>query len=426
MIPAQGCVKNYHWGKVGNESYIAKFQAINSSTLSNGQQKSKDKTPLAELWFGTHPSGPTTVFVDNQLIRLDSFLSKQPEMVGNIEHFLKYNKKLPFLLKLLSVDQPLSLQAHPDRKLAEILHRQDANNYPDSNHKPELAIALTDFEVLCDFRPTKEIAHFMLILEPFRVTIGEDNCQQYISSVHEPEAVRRLKLADCFKSLMTCEPETVKKATKNLITLVESTNNDNNNVLLTQELFELILKLDSLYPGDPGVFAPFFLNYMKLKPGQAIYLKANKLHAYIKGECIECMSSSDNVVRAGLTTKFRDVETLIKMLNYESVKEAQEVIFEGAKLNSDPTMTTYAPTNEFKIDKFIITNKNAPNSDYTLKSVSSGSFFLVLGGKASTKDFFNLKLEHKLSLGSSGFVPPKIALRLYNIQAPLTIFRAYC
>ena len=81
----------------------------------------------------------------------------------------------------------------------------------------------------------------------------------------------------------------------------------------------LVLQLEKQYPDDVGVIAAFFLNYVKLTPGEALHLGANEPHAYISGECIECMATSDNVIRAGLTPKFRDVQTLCAMLTYKQV-----------------------------------------------------------------------------------------------------------
>lgn len=424
MIPAQGSVKNYHWGKVGDDSYIARFQKVADQHHSSGAStdhlksvKSSD-TPLAELWFGSHPSGPATVYVDKQHIRLDTFLAKHPEMVGAIDHYHKYDKKLPFLFKILSIAQPLSLQAHPDKKLAVSLHRDDPKNYPDSNHKPELAIALTDLEVLCDFRPKKEIADFMKILPPLRSVAGDKNCEHYskLASQDAPKEHLRASLADCFKTLMTSDKELIKRETKNLLLISES--------VIGNDLHKLICNLDKLYPGDPGIFAPFFLNYMKLTPGQALYIRANKLHAYLKGECIECMACSDNVIRAGLTTKYRDVKTLINMLDYESVKDNHDIFLTGEKCGS--AITSYSPTSEFKIDKIVLSHTNVQFGEYTLAPLLSGSFIIVVSGKASAENFFDLKVEHKLQLGSAGFIPPKIALRLTQIQGTLVIYRSYC
>lgn len=424
MIPVQGCVKNYHWGKTGNDSYIARFQEAVSSKQEDTAKvnSSNNAVPLAELWFGSHPSGPAILTVDQHLIRLDDFLAKHPEMVGTIEHFKKFNKTLPFLLKILSISQPLSLQAHPDKNLAHILHTKDPRNYPDANHKPELAIALTEFEVLCDFRPNGEIVEFMDTLAPFRRLVGNDNYEQYSqafkqsrsSNLTKSDAIR-ISLASCFKSLMMSDKETISQATKDLLS---------ESGKIDVDLIRLIKELSALYPGDPGIFGPFFLNYLKLSPGQAIYLKANKLHAYIKGECIECMACSDNVVRAGLTTKYRDVKTLIGMLDYETVNSPQDILLSGHKHND--AILTYAPTDEFKVDKVTLNQKNAPNGEYTLAHLSSGSFIIVLSGKAMAKDFYHPTVKHSLSLGSALFVPPKIDLRLYNIHGTFTLYRAYC
>lgn len=82
---------------------------------------------------------------------------------------------------------------------------------------------------------------------------------------------------------------------------------------------QLILRLEGQYPADVGILAAFFLNYVELKPGEALYVGPNEPHAYISGECIECMATSDNVVRAGLTSKKRDVQALLSMLNYKQV-----------------------------------------------------------------------------------------------------------
>lgn len=443
MLPVQGFVKNYHWGKVGEDNYIARFQTaalsttntINVNTSSHESKRSKQdqvdtSKPFAELWFGSHPSGPASIIVGDQRIRLDAFLAKQPEMVCAIDRYQKFNKTLPFLFKILSVGQPLSLQAHPDRKLAQILHQKDPKNYPDANHKPELAIALTEFEVLCDFRPIREIAQFMTVLKPLRLTMGERNYEHLTKTVignnnNSPsrnidDNHKRRALAECFKALLTCDKEIIIRETKNLLSNPENLNKVDKN------LMKLVGDLDKLYPGDPGVFAPFFLNYLKLSPGQAVYLKANKLHAYLKGECIECMACSDNVVRAGLTTKYRDVETLLTMLDYEPVKSTSDILLAGLRHPSDPAIISFAPTEEFKVDKISITQKNAPHGEYNLSPLESGSFFIILGGKASTRNFFDLDTEHRLCLGSAGFVPPKIALKLTHIQGTLTIYRSYC
>lgn len=89
---------------------------------------------------------------------------------------------------------------------------------------------------------------------------------------------------------------------------------------LLTEKEQLVLQLERQYPADVGVISAFFLNHVNLKPGEALYIGANEPHAYIFGECVECMATSDNVVRAGLTPKHMDVKTLCSMLTYKQVK----------------------------------------------------------------------------------------------------------
>lgn len=88
----------------------------------------------------------------------------------------------------------------------------------------------------------------------------------------------------------------------------------------------LVLSLEKQYPEDVGVLSAFFFNYIKLSPGEALYIGANEPHAYLSGECIECMATSDNVVRAGLTPKYRDVQTLCSMLTYKQVSYRSETM----------------------------------------------------------------------------------------------------
>lgn len=95
---------------------------------------------------------------------------------------------------------------------------------------------------------------------------------------------------------------------------------------------ELVLRLEKQYPGDIGVIAAFLFNYVKLQPGEALYLAANEPHAYIQGECVECMATSDNVVRAGLTPKKRDVQTLCSMLTYKQVNVMMITISPGPQI----------------------------------------------------------------------------------------------
>lgn len=424
MLPAEGFVKNYHWGKIGHDNYISKFISTYRSSVSPSDSTDK---PLAELWFGSHPSGPASVQVNGQYVKVDDFLHSKPEMIGDMEIYRKFNKKLPFLFKVLSISQPLSLQAHPDKQLAQILHRKDPKNYPDANHKPELMVALTNFELLCDFRPMAEISNLMKSLPALRKVVGDSNCNLLIDCVSrsttksESSENHKVALSGCFKALMQCKPAVIVEASRELLENLQS-----RKTLETMHLLKLIEQIVKLYPKDPGIFAPFFMNYLQLTPGQGVYLKPNTLHGYIQGECIECMACSDNVVRAGLTTKYRDVDTLLKMLIYETPKSSEDLLLDQSLAQRDRCVTTFGPNEEFKVDKILLKSEDQKGKTYTLSPVASGAFLLVLDGYATVENFFDPNREHKLHCGVSGFVPPRTALELRNIQGRLTIYRAYC
>ncbi|KAF5194996.1 Mannose-6-phosphate isomerase, partial [Thalictrum thalictroides] len=141
-------VKHYDWGKIGQQSEVARLFSLNS-----GLEIEADK-PYAELWMGTHESGPSFVVesgkTDAEYITLNTWISENPSVLG--EKVVKvWGNNLPFLFKVLSVAKALSIQAHPDKELARALHTSHPNLYKDDNHKPEMALALTKFEALCGF-----------------------------------------------------------------------------------------------------------------------------------------------------------------------------------------------------------------------------------------------------------------------------------
>ncbi|RDW89868.1 mannose-6-phosphate isomerase pmi1 [Aspergillus mulundensis] len=244
----------------------------------------------------------------------------------------RYGGKLPFLFKVLSIRKALSIQAHPNKKLAETLHARDSKNYPDDNHKPEMTIAITPFEGLCGFRPLAEIVHFLKAVAPLRGLIGAQTATDFENTVRgsedteDPEQTKKNKAAlrTLFTSLMKSSPEDIEAAAQELVAAAQSSpetfaslvNAPDTNPTDAAELASIIVRLNEQFPNDIGLFVFFFLNFVCLEPGEAMFLKADDIHAYISGDIIECMASSDNVVRAGFTPKFKDVDTLTEMLTY--------------------------------------------------------------------------------------------------------------
>ncbi|GME68922.1 unnamed protein product [[Candida] boidinii] len=149
---------------------VAKFAKFNDESIDIDESK-----PYAELWMGTHPKVPT-LYKNNREINLRQIISSNPSKFLSDSIISKYNSttELPFLFKVLSIEKVLSIQAHPDKKLAAQLHKSDPGHYPDDNHKPEMAVAITDFEAFCGFKPLDQITELLNKIPEFNELIGKE------------------------------------------------------------------------------------------------------------------------------------------------------------------------------------------------------------------------------------------------------------
>lgn len=301
--------QNYEWGKIGHDSIISYFY--------NNIDSNK---PYAELWMGTHKKAESKVIVNNEKILLSEHL----------------NKNLPFLFKILSINKALSIQVHPDKKTAERLNRERGDVYVDDNHKPEMFYTLSDFEALCGFRDNKEITEFIKIYHrEFRRIL--DVKDLFISD--------DTKLKIVFSKIMKADKSIIKLVIQDIILYITKLKNP--------EFEKLFIRINNQYPYDVGVLSLFFLNYLKLPKGEVIYLKANVPHAYLSGDCLEIMATSDNVIRCGLTPKFRDVDLLCEILDY-SYKYPKSVKSKMSKCG------LFEPIKDFGL--MILENKKNDNS----------------------------------------------------------------
>jgi mannose-6-phosphate isomerase len=282
VYPLTGVIRPYAWG---SHSLIAELQGRPSPT----------EAPEAELWLGAHPGDPSTVTVDGQDVSLPTLLAENPKAQLGEQVTAAFGPHLPFLLKVLAAGAPLSLQAHPSLEYArEAYARQQADpslpkNYTDANHKPEMLVALTEFEALCGFRAPEAAA------DDFEA-LGIASLQPVVA------ALRAGDLAAAVQTLLSW-PEDDRKA------LIEA--------VVAAGTSELATKLAGFYPGDPGVLVALLLNHVRLQPGEALWMPAGNLHAYLNGAGVELMAASDNVLRGGLTPKRVDVPELLKVLRFE-------------------------------------------------------------------------------------------------------------
>ena len=338
-----GKIQPFHWGKVGASSRIAPFIPGVAP-----------ETPLAEYWIGSHPKGCADVQLSGgELVPLADLARDRWELFGAG----RPSQGLPFIVKVLSVDPSwgLSIQAHPDRERARRLHILDPINYPDTNHKPEIGIPLTAVTLLYGFRSHDDVA---AVLRRFHELAGVlppellKRCMSCDASVDQAQLRREL-----FSAIFHAPREDSSRVIKGLVTRFSGLQD------LPLEM-EIVTRLLPRYgESDVGLLAIFFMNIVTVLPGRVIFIGPNVPHAYLEGDLVECMACSDNVVRAGLTPKFKDVETLLEMLDY-SVEQPPLVV---PKPEADGFAHIALPVQEFTV---------------SLLPLGSGSAECVVGERA--------------------------------------------
>ena len=269
--------------------------------------------PWAELWFGAHPLASATIAGRD----LDQVIAADPEAA--LGERGSADTALPFLLKLLAAAEPLSLQAHPTLAEAQegfareeeqgIAPTAHFRNYRDSNHKPELIVALTEFHALAGFRPvarTKEL-FAQLNIEQLDHYLG------LLDAADEDSGLRAL-----FTTWLTLPQGALDRLIDAVARACAAfTGTDAEFARVAHTTVELARK----YPSDPGVLGAMLLNRLCLKPGEAIFLGAGQLHAYLSGMGVEIMANSDNVLRGGLTSKHVDVVELLRVLSFAPLQD---------------------------------------------------------------------------------------------------------
>jgi mannose-6-phosphate isomerase len=268
--------------------------------------------PQAELWMGAHPLAPSEVRADSGWTSLADWIGRDPETVLGPEAARGFGGALPFLLKLLAAERPLSIQAHPDAEQARAgFERENAagipleapqRSYRDPNAKPELLCALTPFAALCGFRGADEIV----------AQLDELRAQHLIALSRSLRLQRdRAGLERFFGTLLNLDAG----ARSDLVTEVAEAAKGGCG---DPQVRGWIRTLAEEHPGDSGVLSPLFLNLVELQPGEAIFLPPRELHSYLRGVGVEIMASSDNVLRGGLTSKHVDAAELLAILSFDS------------------------------------------------------------------------------------------------------------
>ncbi len=296
-------IQNYAWGST---TAFSDFYGL----------PNPDHQPQAEIWMGAHSNGCSELIsVDNQSIRLDQFIAQAPEAVLG-DAFQTYGE-LPYLFKVLAAASPLSIQVHPDKASSEAgFHRENElgialtapnRNFKDPNHKPELVYALTEYRALNGFRDFDEI---VALLNGLNIPALNAEIRQFCTE-QTPETLKAL-----FAASLQLQDQAKQESIELLLTAAK---------IRTEAAYGEICRLAAFYPDDMGLFSPLLLNVVVLQPGEAMFLYASTPHAYLQGVGLEAMASSDNVLRAGLTPKYIDIEALIANVDFIA-KPAKELL----------------------------------------------------------------------------------------------------
>ncbi|CAG7964655.1 unnamed protein product [Penicillium nalgiovense] len=400
---AEGVVQlrcgNDGWGKQGKESIAAQLW---SKTPNNGPIG--DSEHYSEMWMGTYPSNPSYLLSTGE--HLGEYLKKHPELVGKSIHD-RWGPEIPFLPKASekAKNYTLPLQIHPDLKLAAQLNKEHPEKYGDTMHKPEIAIALSKFELFAGWKPLKDIEALFKL----------NHLAKYIpkSGEFNDETLRQV----C-KALLSAPAKEVEQTSKDLQAIPES------QFGAYTYIPGLLARLAEQYgEGDNGnLVAALLMNYMTLGPGDSVFVPADSIHAYLEGDIVECMARSDNVINTGFCPAAdRDSVELFGQALTFAPHNSQDALLPRKKSDKGLHGKTdvYAPPiSEFSV---LCTTLGAGESE-THKAILGPSLIIVTKGCGQMKFPGNQTAE--LKEGYVFFVGQGIALDFMTDKG-MALYRAY-
>ncbi|WP_328582229.1 mannose-6-phosphate isomerase, class I [Streptomyces sp. NBC_00370] len=355
--------------------------------------------PQAEMWMGAHPGAPSRVTrptADGERA-LSDLIASDPEAELGAATVGKFGPRLPFLLKILAAGSPLSLQVHPNLAQAKEGYDDEERrgvpvdaphrNYKDANHKPELICALTLFDGLCGFRAPAEAARLLAGLDV-------DSVKPYVDLLQaRPEEAA---LREVLTAVLSGDPAETAATVTEVAAAAERLGGE----------YAPYAGIAHHYPGDPGVLAAMLLNYVQLRPGEALFLGAGVPHAYLDGMGVEIMANSDNVLRCGLTPKHVDVPELLRVVRFEATDPG--VLRPEVSTSGEEVYET--PIDEFRLSRYVL----APGGAVRDVTADTPQILLCVAGTPNAGDI-------ELAPGHSVFVPAGDKAELSGTG---TVFRA--
>jgi mannose-6-phosphate isomerase len=352
-----------------------------------------DGRPVAEVWMGAHPDDPSTADGGGRRVRLDALVAAQPQAMLGRRVLDTFGPRLPYLAKILAAAHPLSIQVHPTTAQAEagyaaedargLMPTDPARSYRDRQHKPEAVYALTPFELLSGLREPEQAAKLVAELD----VAALDPLVHLLRETPGANAHREA-LTWLLHQRTRCD---------GWVDVVAATARD--GIGARPEL-AVVHDLAARFPGDPGLLAPLLLNHERLEPGQALYTPPGTLHAYLRGMAIEVMAASDNVLRAGVTTKRVDVDQVLAITDF-----APRLTGFLRPIRSAPGVLDFLP----------------PVPDFALRVVTVRAGEELAGPSDGPRLAVCTEGEVQLSAGDARRLQPGQAVFVPHVDGPLSI-----
>jgi mannose-6-phosphate isomerase len=360
--------------------------------------------PEAELWMGAHFNAPSSVIDDGLEVSLRTWIEHSPLTLLGEETVTRFGPRLPFLLKVLGIERALSVQVHPSRELAErgftdeeqrgVPRTAPHRTYVDRYSKPEFAYALTRMVALAGFRPRDEVAGFLRaidlpvlapVLEALQHPGRHGGVVAALTTLLHWPAQDRARLAD----------DVAERCAGLAEELAARADVDPASAELATVL-RWVHVLAGDHPGDPLITAPLLLRLHELPPGGTLFLPAGVPHSYLRGTCVEIMANSDNVLRAGLTTKHISVEALLDALEPDDAP----VVGPSSHRSGGEQHAWDFPVEEFSLGHIVV---GPGDGEHATTQASPLPHILLCTRGAVTLHFDTGELE--LRSGESAFVP---------------------
>ncbi len=358
IFKLEGQYQHYDWG---GESFIPNWLKL----------KQRENKPYAEYWLGAHRSAPSMIEFEGKWLPLDRVIDKAPKLLGEKSRE-QFGDELPFLLKILDVKLPLSIQLHPTKKEAEYgFERENEEGIPlnapnrtykDRNHKPEMMIALSDFWLLHGFKSEDAI---------------KESLEKHPSLYRLAKAIETQSLPTVYAQIMQADQAQLAEW---LLPIIDEKREayqqdklklDDPDYWLLFTLESMNISLDKL---DAGLLCFYLFNIVNVKKGEGIYQGAGLPHAYLRGQNIELMAASDNVIRGGLTPKYVDIPALLHTIDYRAINPK---IIPKAEENEESPIHHY-PTPEAQ--DFAMQHLTFKPFDEETFYADSASILLVMSG----------------------------------------------